>query len=380
MNSTAAIHESKRTLGRTRRSSGTAHRLIAIDFFCGAGGMTRGLLDAGVEVVAGVDVDPDCRQSYNANFFGVSKLVQRDIRMIKKEDVFRMIGDDHRTDNLVLVGCSPCQYWSKVNTSRQRSQASKALLVEFGRIVKEVRPGWVVVENVPGLARREGGTVLRDFLAQLNSAGLNSVVQGHVRATQYGVPQKRERFLLIASRVARRVTLPPASTDVESTVRDIIGHGLSSLSAGESCPDDALHRASRLSEENLRRIMMTPADGGSRAAWGDTDLQIPAYIGKPDHFRDVYGRMRWDEPAPTITTRFNSLSNGRFGHPEQHRAITVREGALLQTFPRSHLFVGPMPSVCRQIGNAVPPALATAIGAHLRHLADEDGESSIASV
>ena len=368
-------HESNRAQGESRLPAKTPRSLAAIDFFCGAGGMTRGLLDAGIEVIAGVDVDPDCRQSYNANFFGVSKFVQRDIRMIKTEDVFRMIGDDHSADDLVLVGCSPCQYWSKVNTSRQRSEASKTLLVEFGRIVEEVRPGWVVVENVPGLARREGGRVLQDFLEQLNSAGLNAVAQGHVRATQYGVPQKRERFLLIASRVVRRVTLPPPSTAVVATVRDIIGHGLRSLAAGESCPEDALHRASCLSDENLRRIQMTPSNGGSRDSWKDTDLQIPAYVGKPDHFRDVYGRMRWDEPAPTITTRFNSLSNGRFGHPEQDRAITVREGALLQTFPRSHLFVGPMPSVCRQIGNAVPPALASAIGTHLLHLVDEDGEA-----
>jgi DNA (cytosine-5)-methyltransferase 1 len=137
------------------------------------------------------------------------------------------------------------------------------------------------------------------------------------------------------------------------------------LEAGEHDQLDPWHRAARLSDQNLARLRATPKNGGDRGSWRDTPLQLDAYRGKPNQFANVYGRMAWDRPAATLTTRFNSLSNGRFGHPDEDRAISVREGATLQTFPPDYQFVGNMGSVCRQIGNAVPPRVGEAIGQHL---------------
>lgn len=183
------------------------------------------------------------------------------------------------------------------------------------------------------------------------------------------------RYLLIASRFGKVKTLPPHVENAGLSVKDFIGvdHGFPRISAGHRDASEFIHTAMALSEKNLRRIRMTPADGGDRSSWaGDEELQINAYRGRDKIFRDVYGRMSWDKPAPTITTRFHSLSNGRFGHPEEHRAISIREGATLQTFPQDYCFVSStLDSLARQIGNAVPPALARHIGEHL--IAVNDG-------
>lgn len=351
--------------------AGAATQLFGVDFFCGAGGMTEGLKQAGVTVVAGVDLDASVGATYEANHSPGARFIHADVRDCGAADVRAWLPSGTSPDDVVLVGCSPCQHWTRLHTQRERSMAGRALLVEFGRIVDAYRPGFVVVENVPGLGRQRGtDEVLGPFIAQLIASGF-AVCHGVVSAASYGVPQLRKRLLLVATRRAPSLELPPRVGSAAPTVRQFIGrhNGFASLGPGDGDPSDTLHRAADLSVANRARIAATPVDGGDRSAWRDSALQIPAYQGRDDHFRNVYGRMFWDQPGPTLTTRFNSLSNGRFGHPEENRAITLREGATLQTFPRSYVFSGSMPAVSRQIGNAVPPALAHAVGRHFYEIA-----------
>ncbi len=353
-------------------------KLHAVDCFCGAGGMTQGLRDAGIDVVLGIDIDGRAGATYEANHGRTTAFLKADIRTVRVEDVRRRLQGRPASD-LVLAGCSPCQFWSKMHTLREKSEQGSRLLLDFARLVEALRPGYVVVENVPGLARH-GHEVLETFSRDLQSWGYQGLASGTVSCAKYGVPQTRERFLLLASRRHASITLPPHATDDPTTVRDVLGskNGFARLEAGQRCPEDSFHYASALSPSNLDRIRMTPHDGGDRQAWSSTDLQIPAYVGRDEAFRNVYGRMWWDRPAPTLTTRFNSLSNGRFGHPQEDRALSLREGAALQTFPRDYEFVGTIKETSRQIGNAVPPALARAVGSHLRELARSDQASRVA--
>lgn len=370
-------------------------KLRAVDFFCGAGGMTHGLLSAGLDVLGGIDHHQPCREIYehpdnNVRPCGQTvRFIHADISELHPDELAEQIGVENDDDTLVFCGCSPCQYWTKLNTSRERSAASKALLEHFRRFVDAYRPGYVVVENVPGLRTKAAKSGLAGFLGFLGEAGY-AYDHDTVPAYLFGVPQKRSRYLLIATRVLgsrtkAAITLPQAEKTNGSRfpegmkLKHHIGveQGFPSLDAGGRCEDPPLHWAAGLSAQNLRRIRKTPKDGGSRDAWrDDADLQIEAYRGRDEIFRDVYGRMRWDQPASTITTRFNSLSNGRFGHPDEDRAISLREGAVLQTFPLTYVFSASFPEASRQIGNAVPPELARRIGCrldqHYRSAQDEE--------
>ncbi len=354
--------------------------LRAVDFFCGAGGMTHGLLSAGIDVLAGIDNHLPCKETYehpgnNVRLGGdTCRFIHADVSTLDPADLARDLGLTSDDDTLVLAGCSPCQFWSKLNTSRERSATSKALLEHFRRFVAALRPGYVVVENVPGLRRKGASSGLSSFLEFLEEAGY-AYDHENVPVCFYGVPQKRLRYLLVATRVSPfgmspAIALPapdssegpfPESMKLKYHIGE--SNGFRTLQAGSRSEEPPLHWAAKLSDLNLRRIALTPPNGGCRVAWsGEQDLQIEAYRGKDDIFRDVYGRMSWDEPAPTITTRFNSLSNGRFGHPDENRAISLREGAVLQTFSSRHYFPPSFPEAARQIGNAVPPELARRIG------------------
>jgi len=341
--------------------------LKAVDFFCGAGGMSFGLLEAGIKVLAGVDNAADCRKTYEANIDG-AKFIKHDICTLSAPELGRRLGIQPDDDSLVFAGCSPCQFWSKIRTDKSKSERTAFLLKQFQKFIYHFRPGFVVIENVPGLYRRTTESILPGFFEFL-TRNEYSWDDGIINASHYGVPQNRMRYLLVASRLMREVTLPPSIEGRPVTVQDFIGaaNGFEPIQAGHRDEDAFQHWASDLSDENLRRIRVTPRSGGDRSAWKDDEsLQIPAYRGKDEIFRDVYGRMYWDRPAPTITTRFNSLSNGRFGHPDEDRAISIREGATLQTFPKEFQFHGTnLNSLARQIGNAVPPELARHIGEHL---------------
>lgn len=334
----------------------------AVDFFCGAGGMTYGLRQAGIFVLAGVDNDPVCSPTYTTNNPG-TRFIEKDVFSFSPAALAKETGIVRNDNRMIFVGCSPCQYWSKIRTDRKRSLLTKDLLRAFERFVAYFKPGYVVVENVPGLKTKNNESLLTDFHSFLRRHRYR-FDDGIINASRHGVPQHRLRYLLIATRHSGAIQLP-AATDAMINVSDWIGqmNGFPSIPAGHRDPTEAMHTCAQLSDKNLRRIQMTPHSGGDRLAWAtDPELQIPAYEGRDDIFRDVYGRMRWNTPAPTITTKFHSLSNGRFGHPDEDRALSLREGATLQTFPQNYRFYGNMGDIARQIGNAVPPLLGRHIG------------------
>ncbi len=339
-------------------------KLKAIDFFCGAGGMTFGLSQAGIDVLAGIDNDPSCKETYEINNHG-SKFIEADIHELSEEQLAELTGTEKNDESLIFIGCSPCQYWTKINTDKNKAKQTKNLLGEFQRFVAYFRPGYVVIENVPGLYTNKKENVLSNFLNFLDNERY-SYDHDLIYAYLHGVPQTRKRYLLMASRVAREIRLPEKETDDSLIVRNFIGvdNGFHPIEAGTRDDTEFIHTSAALSEENKRRISMTPKDGGTRMCWkDDQELQIPAYEGKDNLFRNVYGRIFWDKPGPTITTKFHSLSNGRFGHPEEDRAISLREGATLQTFPKTYKFKYPsIITKARHIGNAVPPELAKRIG------------------
>ncbi|WP_418730765.1 DNA cytosine methyltransferase [Desulfovibrio sp.] len=339
--------------------------LRAVDFFCGAGGMTHGLRSAGIDVLGGIDNEEQCRASYESNN-APARFLHRDITQLTFEELAGAFGLHVDDPRLVFVGCSPCQYWSKIQTSRAKSEKTAFLLKEFQRFVEHFLPGFIVLENVPGLKTNRRSYLPR-FLEAIEAQGYH-YAQGIVDAQFYGVPQHRRRYLLIAARHFSHVALPePEGAPIPLSAVLGPAHGFPPIPAGHADKSDFMHTTAALTEKNLRRLRLTPHDGGTRMAWkDDPELQIDAYRGKDDYFCDVYGRMHWDRPAPTITTRFHSLSNGRFGHPEEDRAISLREGAVLQSFPRDYRFTASsMYGIARQIGNAVPPALARHIGQYL---------------
>jgi DNA (cytosine-5)-methyltransferase 1 len=347
-------------------------QLKAIDFFCGAGGMSYGLKRAGISVVAGIDVDADCEQTYVANIRGAEYLC-KDITKLTclqlQQKLKITIGDD----SLVFAGCSPCQYWSKIHTDKSKSQKSAFLLKAFQKFIRYFRPGFVLIENVPGLMTNKRESILPSFLKFLKRHGY-SFDDGIINSNHYGVPQNRFRYVLVATRLSVEIKLPKARTDSGLIVRKYLGiaNGFKEIKAGTQDKTSFHHTAASLSKKNLERISITKKDGGDRSAWKDNaDLMIPAYEGNSKIFKDVYARMYWDRPAPTITTRFNSFSNGRFGHPEEDRAISLREGATLQTFPKSYRFITKnKATIARHIGNAVPPALAENLGQQLIRIFD----------
>ncbi len=349
------------------------HELKVIDFFCGAGGMSYGLCSAGFKVLAGIDNDLDCRKTYESNIPDAC-FIKHDITTLTVQQLIDRLGIKRNDPRLVLAGCSPCQYWSKIRTDKTKAQKTAFLLKNFQRFVRELKPGFVIVENVPGLFSNKDQSILTGFLKFLELQGY-AYNDGIINANHFGVPQNRKRYLLIASRLVNEISLPSPNPDTNLIVKNFIGvaNGFSHIAAGHRDESLFQHTAASLSKDNLRRIKLTPKSGGNRSCWsGNDELQIAAYQGKDDIFRDVYGRMYWDRPAPTITTRFTSFSNGRFGHPEENRAISLREGATLQTFPKTFVFSGMnMSHKARQIGNAVPPELARRIGLHLLEIANQ---------
>jgi DNA (cytosine-5)-methyltransferase 1 len=229
-----------------------------------------------------------------------------------------------------------------------------------------LKPAGIIVENVPQIGNGKKGSVLQVFCRALQSAGY-SFAYRTVDAKDFGVPQRRRRLVLLGIKgIDEDIELPSPNGGTRRTVRDAIG-GLPPVRAGEAAPRRPMHRAARLSTKNLKRLEVTPHNGGDSRTWPKS-LKLPCHV-RSQGFYDVYGRMRWDGPAPTLTTRCNSLSNGRFGHPVQNRAMTLLEAAILQTFPRSYHFAGNQNDVARQIGNAVPPKLAEALARSLlKHL------------
>ena len=328
-----------------------------VEVFCGVGGLSHGFVLEGFKVRAGVDVDPACRYPFEHNNFAF--FLEHDVAELSSETVSGLFEGAERK---ILVGCTPCQPFSTY--SHYRANEKWRLLREFGRLVREVKPDIVSMENVPRLTTFRNGELFADFFSVLADTGYEHVWYDIVDCADFGVPQTRRRLVVLASRIGPiRLRWPTHSPDCAS-VRDAIGN-LPPIGAGEQDAADPLHRASRLSPTNLARIRAS-SPGMSWREW-DPDL-VAACHRKPSGrwYGSVYGRMSWDELAPTITTQCTGFGNGRFGHPEQDRAISLREAALLQTFPaRYEFFESGKPwhigTAARLIGNAVPVSLARAI-------------------
>lgn len=333
----------------------------ALDFFCGAGGLTRGLLDAGIEVVSGIDLDESCRETYEKNN-APATFQAWDIRKLGVADIAGFASDALvDPDELLLAACAPCQAFSMQRKS-EHIRPDATLLTEFGRLIHEIKPGWVIVENVPGIMRVPGFSTYRRFLKVLNDCEYQYDV-APLNAKYYGVPQNRVRMVLIASRLCS-VALPKRTHGIEgqnfATVRETIEH-FPSIGPGEECLEVPNHRTSELTAINRKRIKATPPDGGDRLAW-PKELWLNCHLKDYDGHTDVYGRLYWDKPAPTLTGKCNSLSNGRYGHPVQDRAISLREAAALQSFHDEYEFFGVLRTVAQHIGNAVPPRLGAVLG------------------
>ncbi len=338
-----------------------------VDVFCGAGGLTHGLFLEGFPIAAGIDLDEACRYPFETN--NLAPFVRKDIADLTAAHLLDLFYPDLPR---VLVGCTPCQPFS---TYRQKATDPKWQLVgRFAELIEQTLPDVISMENVPRLLDFHGGSVFRDFRDRLVLAGYR-VWHGVAFLPGYGLPQRRSRLVVLASRLGPIALEPPFLSEGNyPTVEQTIGE-LAPLSAGETDASDAMHMASGLSNTNLKRLRAS-LPGGSWRDW-DADLVADCHRSETGRgYQSVYGRMRADEPAPTITTQFYGFGSGRFGHPSQDRALSLREGAMLQSFPRTYEFVrrGQLPvakTVGRMIGNAVPVALGRAIGRTIRSHLEE---------
>ena len=339
-----------------------------IDLFCGIGGLSYGLKCQGMKILAGFDLDYTCQYAYETNTGG--KFYYRDVKTISGDEINKLYSQKKNVIK-VLAGCAPCQPFSSYAFKNKNKDKDKYnLLYEFGRLVKEVHPDIVTMENVPAIASFKLKSVLADFVEVLQNEGYN-VKYKVVYCPDYGIPQTRKRLVLLASRLGNIDLISPThKKENYVTVKDAIGH-LPPLEAGQGCPTDALHRCRVLSPLNLQRLKSTPY-GGSWKDW-PTDLMLECHkkeSGKS--FGSVYGRMVWEEPSPTMTTLCTGIGNGRFGHPVQNRAISAREAALFQTFPITYKFFPnehevSLTKASRYIGNAVPPKLGEAIAQSIKN-------------
>ncbi|UXI00461.1 DNA cytosine methyltransferase [Photobacterium sp. TY1-4] len=347
----------------------------AVDLFCGAGGLTHGLQKAGINVVAGYDIEASCRYAYEKNNRAV--FLQKSVTDITVEEFEHYYqGAEVR----VLAGCAPCQPFSSYNKkSKEENEKDERwnLLKVFGNHVATVRPEIVTMENVPRLVNQR---VFNEFVDELIELGY-SISFKVVYCPDYGMPQSRSRLVLLASRLGEiKLIEPTHSKQSHVTLKEAIGH-LPSVNAGEVHPDDRLHRAARMSPLNMARIKASRPGG----TWQDWPEELVANCHKKSSgssYSAVYGRMSWDKVGSTITTQCIGFGNGRFGHPEQNRAITLREAALLQSFPDDYDFWPQgvkfeMRPVAKMIGNAVPVRLGEIVGESiLKHLREIDKKSA----
>ncbi len=337
--------------------------LVAVDLFCGVGGLTHGFVLAKVRVVAGIDIDESCKYAYETNNEG-AQFVCKNLSTTRAADINLLYPPNCAR---ILMGCAPCQPFSSNTGSGKRRKRHKdyGLLRSFARIVQAIQPEYVSMENVP-LLRKE--PIYDIFVSLLQRWGYQ-VWSKVIYCPNYGVAQRRKRLVLLAAKSAPIELISPTHAEDTPTVESVIGH-LEAIAAGEVSKTDPLHRAANLSPLNLQRIAATPEGGG----WGDwpPELVLDCHKKKSGKsYGSVYGRMKWSEPAATMTTQCCGLGNGRFGHPEQNRAISLREAAIFQSFPETYQFfpTDRFPSfdqLEKHIGNAVPVALGKAIAQSIK--------------
>ncbi|SDB57800.1 DNA cytosine methyltransferase [Bauldia litoralis] len=342
--------------------------IACIDLFCGAGGLTHGLIAEGLDVVAGIDVDDACRHPFETN--NASRFIKANVEQVSSKRINALFGD---AEIRVLAGCAPCQPFS---TYAQRydvvGSPRWALLKHFGRLIKDTRPELITMENVPSVTKH---AVFDEFVEALEDSGYN-VHREVIDSSRFGLPQRRRRMVLLASLLGP-IGLIPSTHERPVTVRSAIGR-LPPITQGGTYAKDQLHAASKLSDLNLERIRASRPGG----TWRDWPKHLVAECHRRETghtYPGVYGRMVWDEPAPTLTTQFYGFGNGRFGHPEQDRGISLREGAVLQGFPDSYSFLphgAPIQfkALGRMIGNAVPVVLGRVIGQSISAHLDFEAE------
>src|SRR5216683_5346318 len=347
-----------------------------VDIFCGIGGLTHGFVKEGFNVIGGLDIDSSCRYAYEQN--NRAKFICKRIEDVGAQEILDLYPADHIK---VLVGCAPCQPFSLYKKKSGPKDEKWKLLEVFADLIVKVRPVVVSMENVPELLKFNKGRVYANFVKRLTTAGY--IVTHHlVYCPDYGIPQKRLRLVVFASQFGSIDLIKKTHTPEQyRTVRHAI-EGLPPLEASANSKDDPLHKTTGLSQLNLKRIRQS-RPGGSWKDWDD-DLRTACHKRESGtHYKSVYGRMSWDEPAPTLTTECYAYGSGRFGHPEQDRAISLREAALLQTFPPEYVFVEPrspsyFSTIGRYIGNAVPVDLGRVIAKSIRiHLEEYHDEGPV---
>jgi DNA (cytosine-5)-methyltransferase 1 len=341
-----------------------------VDLFCGVGALSHGLKRSGLKVLAGYDTDEGCRFAYETN--NDAKFYKADVSKLSAEEIKSHYSGQAAT---VLAGCAPCQPFSTYK-QRYAEDPQWGLVGKFAELVIGVRPDFVTMENVPSLVAYRNGEVFNGFCAKLKEAGYQ-VSWEIAKCEEFGVPQRRRRLVLLAA-LNHSIVLKAGSSENLKSVRNAIG-SLPPITAGETHPHDLLHAASSLSPLNLKRIRASQPGG----TWRDWPEELRAECHRRDSgktYSGVYARMAWDEPSPTMTTQCYGFGNGRFGHPEQDRAISLREAAILQSFPANYVFAPDgkkmsFKEIGRWIGNAVPVRLAEAVGdsilRNLRNPADE---------
>ncbi len=342
--------------------------ISGVDLFCGVGGLTHGLIKSGIKVRAGIDLDSSCKYAYETN--NKAEFIGADISQITGQRIQEYWKDD---EIKVLVGCAPCQpFSSHSNKVRGKENGDKwNLLNEFIRLVRETNPDIISMENVPNLSNKQ---IFKDFVSQLEELEYQ-VKFKNVYCPDYGIPQKRRRLVLLASRLGEIEIIPPTrNKNNYKTVRDAIGK-LKPIENGEKSEKDILHFTTKLTDINLKRIKASVPNG----TWEDWEENLQLECHKKETgktYKSVYGRMSWDEPSPTITTQFYNYGTGRFGHPEQNRALTIREASILQSFPSNYKFLEKnkevlLTKIGTHIGNAVPVNLGLAIGKSiLKHVTE----------
>lgn len=358
----------KNFLNNLKKTFPMEKKIIAVDLFCGIGGLTYGLEKTGIKVVAGIDLDESCRFAYEKN--NNVEFIHKNITELNGTDILPFY---ESSDIKILVGCAPCQPFSQhqKNKTNRKFHKDWGLLYEFLRLIKEISPDIVSMENVPNLQKEE---VFQFFITSLEKEGyfINYKIQN---SADCGVAQRRKRLLLLASKFGKINFIERKNKWI--TVREAIGNLPNIPAKILTNLNDYIHVSSSLNFLNLMRIKNSKPGG----TWDDWPEELLPKCYKKDSgktYKSVYGRMEWEKPSPTLTTQFYNYGTGRYGHPEQDRALSLREGAILQSFPITYIFTEDIKfkftEIARQIGNAVPPKLAEYIGENIMEHLKKEGK------
>lgn len=340
-------------------------KIRVFDFFSGCGGTSMGLKLAGMDIVLAIDTDKEALNTFEHNISPL-KTINRDIRKIDTKEVDDIVALYKKDNYILFCGCAPCQPFSMQNKKRFKSDDDRIdLLSEFLKFVKKSKPDFILCENVPGIQKIGDKGPLPNFINTLRKMGYHVPEPKIIHAQKYGIPQTRRRLVLIASKLGD-ISYPEETHGKNKlpyeTVKNAIDY-LPEIKAGEEYPDKENfpnHRCAALNKINLERIQCI-TEGQGRSDWPER-LKLKCHATHNGH-TDVYGRLTWDAPSVTLTTKCTNISNGRFGHPSQDRALSIREAACLQTFPRNFVFMGnSLGEMAKQVGNAVPVELAKIIG------------------